>query len=98
MAGKNTDDSNAGDETGALQAEAVRLSTALDGLDKSVSILLERLQGMRDSGETDQDRARLAAELDSAQARADALEDAAREAGAALDSAIAEVRDALGEV
>ncbi len=97
MAGNTAHDSRASGDR-AVQAAATRLNAALDDLDSGIAILLDRLQGARDSSEIDQDRARLAAELDSAQARADALEQAAREAGAALDAAITEVRQALGEV
>ncbi len=95
MAASKTDtDTPAAD----LQDAAARLEAALDLLDTGTTNLLRQMQGAREAGEVDEDRARLAGELDASQARAETLKQAAEEAGIALDTAIAEVRSALGEL
>jgi len=77
-----------------LDAAVRRLERALTELEKS-------LGGRAASGgvdlATEQDRARLAAELDESRARERELEAAGAQASAALGRAIAEIRAALGD-
>jgi hypothetical protein len=81
-------------ESGAVQAAARRLETALAMLEQRLARRVDAA-GAGAVAAFDQDRAQLAADLDAARARERELRTAGEEASAALGQAIAEIRAAL---